>query len=755
MGNEKIYRIDLTNPAAPNPLGVLFTDSTIPLQADGARCPNAPVGTFLTVVNNVVNDNNGSNVGADFGITTDAGVFVAGTAVVSGSTTAYTSKPLLVTPGNVSITAPNVANYTRSPNTWSCTNFSGSAVAVSHSINALGITGSLTIPDGEEVTCSITYDDDASCSVLSGEVNVAMSPISILKTENGDFKNKLFVATTNNTTQSGNVRAFAIGADELPVASESWNAASAMATQNQRGARLFTSVASAQSSTLVAFNSESLTNDSFQSNGVPDYQMIKNGVIAASMGRVSPNSNVTLLENDVDALRFLEEEAYRSFYTSTISQRSSTNGASVPAQVLVTSDDGFLYAFKQNAGELNWGWMPPSLALELKNAATFANQHFMEGEIDQLDLKSGSPGSYVFNSYVVGSYRDGLGQYVLKLNADGSLGAVVWDVDHKADNVLAVGAPNHGKRAYFTDANGKSYMAYTITLDGGVSKLYIRSLTDTSVNTEIVLGFTATSTPFVMPHLLGPASPAANTLFLGSDTGSIYAAPLFASDQLTLNPSLASLFASGASPLGAIHPAGQAASAIVYMDATVAVGDQYFLQAQAEDRITLFHYDSSDASWSPQWTTATAASLTGKWSISNGGSSFATDASITPLPANSRITDKAYIIASSLVLPVTTAPANANVCDGDAYYYFYKLDNGYTPRKTFFSTSDHSAITAGNIRLGKGDAFTMHLTTSPNSKKLVALGLAAQDINGNAGLSESFYINDPVTSGIRSWIELH
>lgn len=751
-GTNKIYRIDLSKPAAPISRAVEFYDYVWVMdKADGARCPNAPIGTTLTIKHHVINDNAGTATGSDFVMATNTGeILIEDMASVSGDTTTYTSRPMIITPGNVTITAPNVASYARLPNTWSCITSAGQTPTVTHSIDGSGLIGALDIADGDNMTCTITYDDIGSCSALSGEINVAISPISMLKTESGDYKNKLFVATTDHANNIGNIRAYAIDSDELPASSESWNAAGAMVTQNERGSRLFTSVGSS----LVAFNSSALTNDSFQSTGLPTYTTIKSTVIAAVMGRVSPNTNVVLLENDVDSIEYLEEPAYRTFYRETISKRSPliADNGNIPSQVLVTSDDGFLYSFNQSDGSLKWGWMPPSLALELKYPSSFASQHFMQGEIDRLDLKSGALGSYTFDSYIVGSYHDGLGQYVLKLDSDSSLGSVIWNVDHKASNPAANQSPNHGERAYFSDVNGKRYMAYIITSNESVSKLYIRSMTDTSVTTEVVLSFTATSTPFVMPDLLGSNSPAENTIYLGSQDGNIYSAALFSADNIAINTSISTELSTS---LNVIHPSTQSSSAILYLGASVAEGGKYHLHAQAEDRITLFNYNTLDSLWNPSWTTSTGVSLTGKWAMVLGSLEFVADNTITPLPTNSRITDKAYIIASSIVLPVTEAPSDNTVCYGDTYYYFYKLLNGNKPTKTFFSTSAHAAITSGKIKLGKGEAMSMHLTTSSNAKKLIALGLASQNTNSGTGVSETFYIKDPITSGIRSWKELH
>ncbi len=761
-----IYQIDLTNPAVPNPQGVIFSTMSIPKEADGARCPNAPitppVGSSLTLVHKVINDNGGVKTQADFGLSTTAGGVVFDAGNVAGSTTTYTSNPVLIpTAGAFDLLAPEVLGYSQTSDLWMCASGTLKTLVLNNLVASGSLTGNITIPDGDNVTCTVTYDDTPPCGKLAGEVNVAISPISILKSETLTYNNKLFIATTNNDTKKGHLRAYPIGADELPSSTSSWDAASVMTTA-QRGSRLFSTTHASltdptnqntqvNQTTLTKINT--LPDASFQNTGVPDNATIKSTIIAASMGRISPNSTVTLLEKDVKPFLYLNELDYRTFYTATISKRSSESGATAPSQVLVTSDDGFLYSFKQNNGALNWGWMPPSLVRELKQGVSFEDNHFMQGIIEQLDLKSGSAATgYSFDSYIIGSYRDGLGHFILKLDSAGGLASVVWDTDYKSQNALADSAPNHGKRAYFSDANGIQYMAYIVTSSGIDSVLYLKKMSDNSPPTEVMLGFTATSSPLIIPDFKKSSSPVKNTIYLGDSNGNIYSAPIFANDNLTISTSLSNHLGFNASAVGTLHPTGQTASPILYIDVSLAKRGQYLLYAQAQDRMTVFKFDPTTPSWSQSWTTSDTGA--GKWTTINGTTSYVADSSIMSLPANSRITDQAYIIASSIVLPITEEP-DANQCHGNASYYLYRLTDGNKPVNTFFNTDEHTAITSGVIGLGKGETKRMFLTTRPDAKKLIALGLADQDALGNTGVSNSFYINDPITSGIRSWKELH
>lgn len=714
---------------------------------DGASVTVSSPAASVVVIAKIINDDLGTKIVSDLGIVAEAGALTFDAGLFSGatSTTTYTSDPISITPGTTKLTAPDVTDYTRVDDLWSCTDKTNQPITVQNTIANAALSASFTTADKNTITCTISYNDDSACQAMPGEVNVAMSPISMFKHEtdsNNNDINKLFIAITNNTDHTGHLKAFPIGANENPASTASWNATASA----QRATRLFSTVGTTP--TLFSALPDSL----FLSHSVPGADTVKTNVAAASMGEISPESTITLLQSDINSLMYLAEADYQSFYRSTIKSRSAVNGATVLSQVLVTSDDGFLYSFNQSNGALNWGWMPSSLVKQ-KHTSSFTSQHYMNGVIDQLDLKSGTTGSYQFDSYVVGSYKGGLGQYVLKVASNSGLSSVVWDTDHAVSNSLTDSAPNQGQRAYFNDANGIQYMAYIITASGTNSVLHIRSMATNLVHEQISLGFTATSTPFVMPDFKKSLAPTVNKIYLGDANGKVYSADLFQADNTTLNANFNTAFSATATPVATIHPNGHSASAVLQVGASLAVGGRYYLQVQAEDRLTLLQYQS--ANWQPSWTTSTDASKTGKWVTTNGVRAFATDSNIPSLPADARITGEAYVIANSLVLPVTLPPVG-DACDNRAYYYFYKLSNGHIPTKTFYSSGNNStAITSGSITLGKGDAKRMNLTVGAKSQKLIALGLSGQDINGASGLKTTFYVNDPVTSGLRSWKELH
>lgn len=112
----------------------------------------------LTIMKRIVNDNGGTAEVGAFGITTDAGALVFGSGVPDGtSTLKYTSNTLMnLIPGSKSLHENNVAGYTEG--TWSC-NGTG---AVNSNFN----TGSVVLNPGEEVTCTITNNDDPGTIII-------------------------------------------------------------------------------------------------------------------------------------------------------------------------------------------------------------------------------------------------------------------------------------------------------------------------------------------------------------------------------------------------------------------------------------------------------------------------------------------------------------------------------------------------------------------------------------------------------------
>jgi hypothetical protein len=118
----------------------------------------------LTLVKRVVNDNGGTAVVGDFGITTNAGSLTFGAGVSDGTgTLKYTSNTFTLAAGTYSLHEDAKSGYTEG--TWACTGASGAVVASASA-------GSVTIAAGDNAVCTITNDDQApSLTIVKRIIN--------------------------------------------------------------------------------------------------------------------------------------------------------------------------------------------------------------------------------------------------------------------------------------------------------------------------------------------------------------------------------------------------------------------------------------------------------------------------------------------------------------------------------------------------------------------------------------------------------
>jgi hypothetical protein len=105
----------------------------------------------LTIVKRIVNNNGGTKVVGDFGITTSAGALSFGAGTPDGPhTLKYTSATLSVSPGPVWLHENDVKGYTEGR--WSCVGQTGP-------VHSYFKTAWVVVAAGESVTCTITNDD--------------------------------------------------------------------------------------------------------------------------------------------------------------------------------------------------------------------------------------------------------------------------------------------------------------------------------------------------------------------------------------------------------------------------------------------------------------------------------------------------------------------------------------------------------------------------------------------------------------------
>ena len=117
----------------------------------------------LTIVKRIVNDNGGTAVVGDFGLTTTAGSLTFGAGVSDGtSTLKYTSNTITVNAGAYSLHEGTLTGYTEG--TWSCT--------AGNVTNTTPASGSVTLANGQDAVCTITNNDQgASLTLVKRIVN--------------------------------------------------------------------------------------------------------------------------------------------------------------------------------------------------------------------------------------------------------------------------------------------------------------------------------------------------------------------------------------------------------------------------------------------------------------------------------------------------------------------------------------------------------------------------------------------------------
>ena len=590
-----------------------------------------------------------------------------------------------------------------------------------------------------------------TCAGLTGDVSEA--PLALpMQIASGD---KVFVASRSPAPNiEGHLKAYAVQTDGSVSTTAAWDAATLMNNTKRQNGLYSTDAAGAK----ILFNS---LDDVAFSTTTPSVATVKAYTLDPSysggtylagrksgsfLGAISRDNDLALLTQLNNMSLYLEDAAYRTLYSGTVATRDK--------KVLVSSDDGFLYAFNQSDGELAWGWMPRTLVTELKNYSTFQNNLFMRGKLDIIDAKNA--GAYA--TYVVGGYKNGLGHYVLKLSSSAGLDSVVWDEDRSGSFSTA---PNHGEMDYFRDGSGNTYVTYVLTTSANTSTLVIRNLA-TETTTDVTLNFNATSTPFVMPDFGDTNGPAAKTLYLGDSNGNIRRAALLSSGALASAASIQSALQNTTytGELGAAEP-------ILFLGAArSAWGGNYYLRAQSNSRLTVLQYDASTTHWKKRWTSYVGGA--GTWDAA--GTTYTADNSGAPtdtdgdgvatnvtangiqwLPTGAAITDAAQIIADSIILPVSVTASGA--CYGKAFYYLYRLTDGAFPDNKFFRFNS-STTYAENLFLGYGNPTSVEIGDMPSKERLIGHGHADQTPSNAVGIPTSFIVNDPVATGIRGWKEL-
>ena len=129
--------------------------AAIPTLLDGSLCGSSgSFNTSLTIVKEVVNDDDGTSSASDFGITSNAGGLIFGTPTGTGTVAnplIYSASPITgIAPGTYSLSETDTIGYTEG--SWSCTGAAGQTVSAFDN-------GSVEIADDEDVICTIINND--------------------------------------------------------------------------------------------------------------------------------------------------------------------------------------------------------------------------------------------------------------------------------------------------------------------------------------------------------------------------------------------------------------------------------------------------------------------------------------------------------------------------------------------------------------------------------------------------------------------
>ena len=591
-----------------------------------------------------------------------------------------------------------------------------------------------------------THTNESFCPVTTGETSEVNITVENKIAEN----NLLIVPSTVINPKSGHIKAYKLDKDGKKNPTAIWDAASKM-TVAKRRSKLMSTDKNQQLISIASMTAVDLNVATTQeANIIKNYTFdpsFSSGVYLdgrdpnSLLGAISRGNTTRIIGNTAQTALSLKSSSYRQFQSSYITARKK--------QVLFSSDDGFLYSVDYNSGELFWGWTPSSIAKKLKNINGFSDNHWMKGKVYIVDAQD-SKGDY--GSYIVGSYKAGLGHYVLKYNtADTtsmSLHSTIHDNDFSDRFTTGV---DLGAKTFFSDASGQLYMVFILTRNNQ-STLFIQSVTDSTIHYEVNIDAKVTAEPLIVHDNHSRHAPQAYNLYLGLEDGKVLATPLLNSSGV-LNTQSKITQALNQTAIAKMQSTGS--TGIQHMG-IIQLGQSYYLRTQTNLRLTLHRYDPSNKRWLRLWTSFSEGA--GTWDKNQqytASQALATeqnnhpiipiDHGVQALPKDAEITAEAYTVAGNLVLPI--AINNESMCQ--AYYYLFSLNNGRFPANTF-KTIQGSPINT-HIHLGTGVASSIELAEVPNKGDLIGYGNVDQNNDGSVGVPATFIINDTIITGIRSW----
>lgn len=589
------------------------------------------------------------------------------------------------------------------------------------------------------------YAANSASSLLSAFQNVVSGLSGELVTANPAFprtlsgsNNYAYVASQESNPTAGHFKAYQIDGNGVSTNSAVWDAADLM-TVSKRQTALWSNQSNG---TMTLFNS---LDDAAFAAGPRGPATIKSYTFDPSTSGgmyLSGRKSGSLLGGFSDqamAPLMLQNMPYSPVYLADPNYAAYVRGnATITKQVLFPNDDGFLYSINAASGELAWGWMPRPLVASLNAYTTFWTSGPMRGGIAIAD----APVSSSYATYVLGTGQSGALHYALRLDNAGNPAKVSWVNQNTGSTSPGFQAPvvtylNSGVSA----PPYKTYANY-IGVNGTTSTLYTQEVADSSALSSATLS--SLTQPVTSTLAVDQGSGTAK-LYFGDKTGGVW----FVNANAAASTAVASLVKIGT------H---YSSKTVRYVGAYRWDNKDYVWSA-SDQGVTVYTYSTTLGAWKNVWESHVGGA--GKWDVNSytAGTTGSTPSAtgIQSIPSNYSVTASPIVEKGVLIVPIgQTGPGGSPSCaGGNAYYYFYRLADGFFPKgsNSVFSVVNSDGSTSaltGNLYIGQGTP--KKPTTAINGGDRFVFGIAQQpDASGNRMPAVK---SSSTAGGTVSWREL-
>lgn len=543
----------------------------------------------------------------------------------------------------------------------------------------------------------------------TGEYSLA-SPAVPFNSSTGDY---VYIASqTDIPGISGHLRAFRLLASGNTETTSVWDAAAEMNTTT-RDARMYSNDADGN---LELFTS--LDNAAFEASS-PTPDQIK----------------AYTINPDADGGSYLAGREADSLMGAPYTSQPVILGK----LVLQQTDDGFLYAFDRDSGELKWGWIPRMQVAGLQDYATFQSSHPMEGQISVLAEDASGTSS---SGYIAGTARGGRIHYLLHVDSSGMLDATDWVDD------AGTGTTSPNAHAPLLYAVGSTTYALYIVNGTLIRRIVGSSADEVSYTLSGLGGASLTAEPIAVLETVVDSHGEYQTnvkLYVGASDGNIY------STRIASNGSAAGAGTLSATLVGNIGAASTVAEPVLFLESTTLSGKDMLI-AESATRVKAFQSADNGVTWLSLWTSYIGGA--GSWTelgsyVASTATGPSTEA-VQPLPEGAQITARPQLADGTVLVPVTVT--SDTDCFGEAYDYLYNLADGVFPSQTKYNGS----LLLQNVHVGAGTATTPQLTRL--NGQWVVEGSSSQNVavDGSVygGLDDSYSFTRATHWGRAGWREL-